>query len=116
MNTRRTAVTIASWAGFLLLVVLHVDWWRPQRAEPWFGWMPEELAWRLGWMALATVALTVLWVFTVDLVALSPALRVLSFLVLGVALMVISMVYSRRKARAGLEEGRPGVTSPPGGG
>jgi len=57
MKPRRIAVTITAWAGFLLLVVLHVDWWRPQRVEPWFGWMPEELAWRLGWMALATAYL-----------------------------------------------------------
>jgi hypothetical protein len=54
------------------------------------------------WMALLTLALTVLWVFTVDLVALSRTLRVVSFLAVGVTLLATSMVYSRRRAtRAG---------------
>jgi hypothetical protein len=56
MKARR-GVTIAAWAGFLGLVALHLDWWRPQRARLWLGWIPEELAWRLLWMALATAYL-----------------------------------------------------------
>lgn len=44
---------LLGWAGFVLLLVLHLDFWRPKRAEIWFGWMPEELLWRLVWMALA---------------------------------------------------------------
>lgn len=43
----------AAWAGGLVLLALHLDFWRPRRLELWFGWMPEELLWRLGWMALA---------------------------------------------------------------
>ncbi|MFT4540541.1 MAG: hypothetical protein ACI841_001285 [Planctomycetota bacterium] len=37
----------------LVLLALHLDFWRPQRLEVWFGWIPEELLWRLAWMALA---------------------------------------------------------------
>lgn len=70
------------------------------------------------WMALLTTALTVLWVFAVDLVALSPSLRVVSFLALGTALIVISMAYSRRDrdARAQAQaraQARPGDSSGP---
>jgi len=54
MSARRPVRTIAAWAGFLLLLVLHVDSWRTQRPHLWFGWIPDELAWRLAWMALAT--------------------------------------------------------------
>ena len=39
-----------AWAGFFLLLVLHLDFWRPQRAVLYFGWLPEEMAWRLLWM------------------------------------------------------------------
>jgi hypothetical protein len=48
----RGRVRIA-WALGLLLLALHLDFWRPQRAELWFGWVPEELLWRLVWMLLA---------------------------------------------------------------
>ena len=49
------------------------------------------------WMALLTTLLTVLYVFTVELVGLDPALRIVSFLVLGIALLTISMIYSRKR-------------------
>jgi uncharacterized membrane protein len=52
------------------------------------------------WMALLTTLLTIGHVFLVDLVGLEPAYRILSFLVLGSALLTISMVYSRRKSHA----------------
>ena len=42
-----------AWAGFILLIVLHVDFWREQSATLYFGWVPEELAYRLVWMVLA---------------------------------------------------------------
>ena len=50
--SRRIDVFLA-WAGFALLLALHLDFWRPQRIELHLGWIPEELLWRLGWMALA---------------------------------------------------------------
>jgi len=46
-----------AWGGFLALLGLHLDFWRPQRVVLWFGWMPEELAYRLAWMALAWIYL-----------------------------------------------------------
>lgn len=33
--------------------MLHLDWWRPQRETLWFGWLPEELLYRLLWMLCA---------------------------------------------------------------
>ena len=36
-----------------LLVALHLDFWRTQRPNLWLGWLPEELLWRLAWMAAA---------------------------------------------------------------
>ncbi|MCK5572597.1 MAG: DUF2339 domain-containing protein, partial [Bacteroidetes bacterium] len=53
------------------------------------------------WMALVTTGFAVLHVFVVDLVGLDPIYRIISFVVLGTALLVISMAYSRRKAEPG---------------
>jgi hypothetical protein len=41
------------WGGALLLLALHLDFWRPDVPRVHLGWLPEELAYRLGWMALA---------------------------------------------------------------
>jgi uncharacterized membrane protein len=49
------------------------------------------------WMALLTTLLTVLYVFTVELVGLNPTIRITSFLLLGIALLTISMIYSRKR-------------------
>ena len=50
--SRRASVVLA-WVGFGVLLVLHLDFWRAQRAEVYFGWIPEELLYRLGWIVLA---------------------------------------------------------------
>jgi uncharacterized membrane protein len=50
------------------------------------------------WMALLTMLLTILRVSIVDLVGFDPILRIVSFLVLGSALLGISMYYSRHKS------------------
>ncbi|MDA8020453.1 MAG: hypothetical protein MPN21_23695 [Thermoanaerobaculia bacterium] len=50
--TRRSLVHLA-WILAAILVLLHLDFWRPQRPTVYFGWLPEELAYRLGWMLLA---------------------------------------------------------------
>ena len=42
-----------AWGGLLVLLTLHLDFWRPQRPELYFGWMPEDLAYRLVWMLFA---------------------------------------------------------------
>ncbi len=44
---------LLAWFGALLLLALHLDFWRPQRARIVLGWVPEELLWRLVWMGLA---------------------------------------------------------------
>ena len=41
------------WGGFLLLIGLHLDFWREQRPVLYFGWIPEDMAYRLAWMVLA---------------------------------------------------------------
>ena len=49
------------------------------------------------WMALLTTLLTVLYVFTVELVGVDPALRIVSYFMLGIALLTVSMIYSRKR-------------------
>ncbi len=39
--------------GLVVLLALHLDFWRPERRDIYFGWLPEELAYRLVWIALA---------------------------------------------------------------
>lgn len=50
---------VVAWIGGLGLVVLHHDFWRERGTELVLGWLPQELAYRLGWMALA--ALYLVW-------------------------------------------------------
>ncbi|MGB2960203.1 MAG: hypothetical protein WBD30_15050, partial [Bacteroidota bacterium] len=61
------------------------------------------------WMALVTTGFAVLHVFVVDLVGLDPMYRIISFVVLGTALLVISMVYSRRKSSSRSSTGSSGA-------
>ena len=51
MGRRTTA--ILGWGGFLALLALHLDFWRPKRVEIYAGWLPEELLYRIVWMGLA---------------------------------------------------------------
>jgi hypothetical protein len=46
-----------AWLGAGLLLGLHHDFFRPQEARLVFGWVPEDLAYRLVWMAAATLYL-----------------------------------------------------------
>ena len=48
-----TGKRAAAWAGAILLLALHLDFWRVDQGRLFFGWMPEELAYRLSWMFLA---------------------------------------------------------------
>ena len=57
--SQRTALRIAA-VAFTLLLLLHLDFWRPQRPHLWFGWLPEELAFRIGTILLAW--LLMLWI------------------------------------------------------
>jgi len=52
MQRRRFHRGIA-WVGGLLLLVLHLDFWRPSRDVLYGGWLPEELAYRLLWILAA---------------------------------------------------------------
>ena len=40
-----------------MLMVLHLDSWRDQRVVLYFGWLPEEVVYRLCWVALVWVYL-----------------------------------------------------------
>ena len=42
-----------AWVSLVTLLVLHLDSWRPQRPVLYFSWLPEDVAYRLGWMLLA---------------------------------------------------------------
>ena len=43
--------------GATLLLVLHLDFWRPVRPVLWWWGVPEELAYRLLWMFAAGIYL-----------------------------------------------------------
>lgn len=49
-----------AWVFGLALLALHLDFWRGPRAGEVLG-LPEELAYRVGWMLLAAAYL---WFFT----------------------------------------------------
>lgn len=52
------------------------------------------------WMALLTLLLTVGYTFIVGIAELEAIYRIITFLVLGVVLLIISILYSRSKARS----------------
>lgn len=56
------------------------------------------------WMALLTLCLTIGYVFLVDITNVDPAFRIVSFLVLGIALFWISVLYARKRTRAQQEQ------------
>jgi uncharacterized membrane protein len=51
------------------------------------------------WMAILTLLLTLVRVLFVDMTGLEPAYRVVSFLVLGIVLIVISLLYTRTRTK-----------------
>lgn len=57
--SRTVAFRVAA-IGFLVLLALHLDFWRPQSARLLFGWLPEELAYRIGTILLAWIY--ILWI------------------------------------------------------
>jgi uncharacterized membrane protein len=106
-------------AGFVLLFVLSVDWTRYQGAGGrwttqiglsvlWAVYAALALAWgfvrsrrAVRYAALALLGLTVFKVFLVDLSAVRTAYRILSFLVLGVVLLGVSLLYQKGRREAG---------------
>ena len=51
------------------------------------------------WMGHLTLLLTVLYVIVVGLTQLAPTYRIISFLVLGTVLLVVSLVFTQVRAR-----------------
>jgi hypothetical protein len=51
------------------------------------------------WMALLTLFMTVIYILIIGIVRLDPVYRILSFLILGIVLISISLTYSRIKLR-----------------
>jgi hypothetical protein len=46
-----------AWISAIVLLVLHLDFWRVQRPVLYWGWLPEELLYRMMWLGLAWVFL-----------------------------------------------------------
>jgi uncharacterized membrane protein len=105
-------------AGVVLLFALSVDWTRYQgRGAPWTTQVGLSVLWTLyaalalGWgfvrarppvryAALALLGFTVLKVFLVDLAAVRTVYRILSFMVLGVVLLGVSLLYQKGRRGA----------------
>lgn len=51
------------------------------------------------WMGITTIFATIGYVFIIDLSQLQPAYRIVSFLILGVVLIVFSLFYARQRKR-----------------
>ena len=51
------------------------------------------------WMALATIFLTVIYVFILGITSTETLYKIVSFLVLGSALIIISLIYSRNRVK-----------------
>ncbi len=56
------------------------------------------------WMAKLTILLTMVYVFAIDLARLEAGYRILSFLALGVVLLVISLLYARSRLRKAISQ------------
>ncbi len=111
---------ISGAAGLALLFVLSVTWtryqgshlvselrWRTQigLSVLWTFYAAAALAWGflrsravVRYAALGLFGLTVIKVFAVDLGAVKTAYRILSFLVLGIVLLLVSLAYQRARA------------------
>jgi len=49
-----------AWGGFVVLMALHLDSWRPQRGVLYMGWIPEEILYRLVWIGCVWIYLVFL--------------------------------------------------------
>jgi hypothetical protein len=124
-GARHVGRAISGAAGLILLYVLSVSWTRYQDAVRPSGVSRTDLRWRtqaglsvlwavyagiaLAWgfaranpavryAALALLGLTVFKVFTVDFAEVKTAYRILSFVVLGVVLLLVSLAYQKRRS------------------
>lgn len=106
---RPTGQLLSGSAGLMLLFVLSLHWtryqsWRTQvgLSVLWALYAGGALAWgfirrnaALRYAALVLLGFTVLKVFVVDLAAVKTAYRILSFLVLGLVLLLVGLAYQR---------------------
>lgn len=60
-------------------------------------------------MALLNLLLTVAYVLTSDLFRLEPAYRILSFIMLGMVLLVLSLFYSQFRLKSASKEQRADI-------
>jgi hypothetical protein len=51
------------------------------------------------WMALGTLLLSILYLFFIGITMLEPTYRIISFLVLGVVLLIVSLAYTKYKSK-----------------
>jgi len=51
------------------------------------------------WMALFTLLLSILYIFVIGIIKLEPVYRIVSFIVLGIVLIIISISYTKIKAK-----------------
>ena len=51
------------------------------------------------WMALLTLLLTVLYIFIIGIAKLPEVYRIISFLLLGIILVIVSIVYAKMRAK-----------------
>ena len=125
---------ISGAAGLILLYALSVNWTRYQGALRPPGGSRADLRWRtqaglsvlwavyagvaLAWgfaranpavryAALGLLGLTVFKVFAVDFAEVKTAYRILSFVVLGVVLLLVSLAYQKRRSVSPPAEGQP---------
>ena len=123
---QRVGRAVSGAAGLILLFVLSLAWTRYQVANApdtvdvgwrtqvglsvlWTVYAGLALAWgfirrnpAIRYAALALLGLTVLKVFAVDFAAVKTSLRILSFLILGIVLLLVSLVYQKLLGRENL--------------
>jgi hypothetical protein len=124
-GVRYVGRAISGAAGLILLYALSVSWTRYQEALRSPGGPRADFRWRtqaglsvlwavyagiaLAWgfarsnpavryAALALLGLTVFKVFAVDFAEVKTAYRILSFVVLGVVLLLVSLAYQKRRS------------------
>jgi Predicted membrane protein (DUF2339) len=124
-GVRHVGRAISGAAGLILLYALSVNWTRYQEALRSAGRAGADFRWRtqaglsvlwaiyagiaLAWgfvrsnpvvryAALALLGLTVFKVFAVDFADVKTAYRILSFVVLGVVLLLVSFAYQKRRS------------------
>ena len=51
------------------------------------------------WMALFTLLLSILYIFVIGIIKLEPVYRIVSFIVLGIVLIIISITYTKIRAK-----------------